>query len=221
MTTSLAFRVLLSHFLPGLMILPGAFALAALLLSLSGVQSCGLPTCCSDACRVALFEWVRHNAVLTSLAFLVVPLVFGILLDDWRHDFWPCREDETRWDAQGREMKWLAGLPKHLFRFMYDEYYYYVEFNGNSFLAIGFSGLLVFVNYLRTSASLNSPHWIVPALIILVVPTLLCCFLWRSYNLALLGFFDDLKTVAGHCENLLRERWRLARPDTEGEGTWS
>jgi hypothetical protein len=220
-TTSLAFRVLLSHFLPGLIALPGALALTALLLSLSGVQSCGSLTCCSDACRAALVEWLRHNAVFTSLAFLVVPLVFGILLDDWRHDFWPCREDETRWDPQGREMKWLAGLPKHLFRFMYDEYYYYVEFDGNSFLAVGFSGLFVLAEYLRTSASLYSTHWIVPALTLLIVPTLLCWFLWRSWNRALSGFFGDLKTVAAHCEKLMRERCRSAHPDTQGEGMWS
>jgi len=192
MTTSLAFRVLLSHFLPGLMALPGGIALTALLLSVFGLHSCSSFTCCSDVCSGTLLQWARDNPVLVSLGALAIPLIFGVLLDDWRHGFWPCREDEdARWcDGIGQ----LAQLPKHLFRFMYDEYYYYVEFDGNSFLAVGFSGPFVFINYLRVSAW----HANGVAVSLLLVPALLCLFFWRSWNKALTGFFEDLEaTVQG------------------------
>ncbi len=75
---------------------------------------------------------------------------------------------------------------------MYDEYYYYVEFDGNSFLAVAFSGILMFFNYLRISAW----HFSVSAVILLVVPGLLCWFLWVSYRRALRDFFEDLRTTA-------------------------
>ena len=144
MTTSLAFRVLLSHFLPGLLAVPGGIALTALLFSLSGSQSCTSFTCCPGICSDTLLHWAKDNTVLASLAVLAIPLVFGILLDDWRHGFWPCHEDEDpRWEIGIAQ---LAGLPSHLFRFMYDEYYYYVEFDGNGFLAVVFSWPLLFIN---------------------------------------------------------------------------
>ncbi len=75
---------------------------------------------------------------------------------------------------------------------MYDEYYYYVEFDGNSFLAVGFSGLFVFVNYVRVSAW----HATIGAfLLLLIVPALVCWFLWRSWYDSLRGFFDDLEAA--------------------------
>lgn len=69
---------------------------------------------------------------------------------------------------------------------MYDEYYYYVEFDGNSFLAVVFSGTFLFLNYTRTSL----PGW--GGIIILVASTLLGAFLWRSWNEGLANFFEDV-----------------------------
>ena len=192
MTTSLAFRVLLSHFLPGFLALPGVLALTALLLSLSGAQSCTSFTCCPEICTAQVLAWARYNAALASLGALVVPLILGVFLDDWRHGFWPCHEDkDKRWE---KAFARLAGLPTHLFRFMYDEYYYYIEFDGNSFLAIGFSGLFVFVNYLRVNAWGASTG----AFLLLLGPALLCWFFWRSWNGSLREFFEDVEGAARH-----------------------
>ncbi|TMI81293.1 MAG: hypothetical protein E6H04_07155 [Bacillati bacterium ANGP1] len=194
MTTSLAFRILLSHFLPGLLALPGAIALTALLLSFSGLQSCTSFTCCPQICTGRLLDWARGNPALASLGVLVIPLVLGILVDDWRHSFWPCDEDSNpKW---GGAIAQLAVLPRHLFRFMYDEYYYYVEFDGNGFLAVGFSGSFVFLNYLRTNLLPLSRQSIVVALLILAVSATLFRFLWRSWHKALDEFFDDLGSTA-------------------------
>ena len=75
---------------------------------------------------------------------------------------------------------------------MYDEYYYYVEFDGNSSLAVGFSGLFLFLNYIRT----DLPKW--GAITILVVSVALSLFLWRSWTKGLKDFFEDLdETIAG------------------------
>ena len=185
MTTSLAFRVLLSHFLPGLFALPGVAALISLLASISGLQSCRCFTCCPGICLGQLLLWAKENPALASLSVLTIPLILGILLDDWRHNFWPYREDDTRWDAEAIEK--LAQLHSHLFRFMYDEYYYYIEFDGNSSLAIGFSGLFLFLNYART----DLPGW--GGIIILIVSALLSAFLWRSWKKSIEDFFEDLE----------------------------
>jgi len=74
---------------------------------------------------------------------------------------------------------------------MYDEYYYYVEFDGNGFLA-ALTWVFVFINYLRVHAW----HVGVGAMLLLVVPALLCLFFWHSWNQALTGFFDDLTAAA-------------------------
>jgi hypothetical protein len=138
-----------------------------------------------------LLDWARDNPALASLGALVIPLVLGILIDDWRHSFWPCDEDSNpKWGGAIAE---LALLPRHLFRFMYDEYYYYVEFDGNSFLAVGFSGLFVFLNYLRTNLHQVSGR----SVIVVVAFTLVASVaLWRSYHVALNSFFDDLGITA-------------------------
>jgi hypothetical protein len=189
---------LLSHFLPGLAALPGAVALAKILSRLFG-YGCTSFTCCYEPCTSTLLRWARDNVVLTSLGVLVVPLIFGILLDNWRHDLWPCHEDkDDRWD---RGLEALTELPTHLFRFMYDEYYYYVEFNGNTCLAIGFSGIVVLANA-WVSGSLFTLH----SVPLLAVPTLLCWFLWVSYKRALSGFFGDLSTTAHHYDTIVRPK---------------
>jgi hypothetical protein len=188
MTPSLAFRGLLSPFLPGLFALPGVIALISLLRWLSSPDSCISLTCCPGFCLNDALLWAKDNAALASLGALTIPLVLAILLDDWRHCFWPCREDTARWE-NGATKK-LARMPSHLFRFMYDEYYYYIEFDGNSFLAVGFSGLFVFLNYARTSL----PGW--GGIIILIVSSLLGTFLWRSWNRGLENFFEDLNETS-------------------------
>jgi hypothetical protein len=193
-TTSLAFRVLLSHFLPGLLALPGGIALTTLLLWLLQPQSCTSLTCHPEIWTDCVLNWSRDNVALATLAAIAIPLIFGILLDDWRHGFWPCREDDDpRWQEATTQ---LARLPSHLFRFMHDEYYYYVEFDGNSFLAVGFSGLFVLLNYLRTNALMLSWHSVIIVAIHLFVPAVLLIFLWRSYNEALNNFFEDLSATA-------------------------
>lgn len=129
-----------------------------------------------------MVNWAKDNAVLASLVAITIPLVLGILLGDWRHGFWPCREDD-RWEDETQ--KDLACLPSHLFRFMYDEYYYYVEFDGNSSLAVALSGLFVFLNYLRTSEG--------AAILALIVSAILSWLLWRSWNKSLAEFFEDVR----------------------------
>lgn len=188
MTPSLAFRVLLSHFLPGLFALPGVAALISFVRWVSDPETCVSLTCCPGVCLNDVLLWAKDNAALASLGALAIPLIFGILLDDWRHCCWPCREDATRWP--GDATKKLANMPSHLFRFMYDEYYYYVEFDGNSFLAVAFSGVFVFLNYARTSL----PGW--GGIAILIVSAMLSSFLWRSWTEGLENFFDDLNETS-------------------------
>jgi hypothetical protein len=188
--TSLAFRAILAHYLPGLLALPGTFVLVALILWPSGQQ----------VSPDSLVCWIRNNLGLASFGLLVVPLVVGILLDMWRHAFWPLHEDEDdRWEVSTRR---LSQLPEFLFRFMHDEYYYYVEFEGNSALALPFDLVLVIPYTLLTYGLGWTP------LILLVVGLVLTRFLWVSYYRSLGEFFEDLEDTTTQYEQTLKERVR-------------
>jgi len=174
--TSLAFRTILSHYLPGLLALPGTFGLVALI----RMFAFGQKALVND-----LFCWIGKNLGIASFGILVVPLFLGILLDMWRHGFWPMREDDdVRWnDGTVR----LRRLPEFQFRFMYDEYYYYVEFEGNSALA-GLVDLLV-VPYIWLA------YGPCRAFIVLAAVALLTVFCWVSRKRSLKEFFEDLEDI--------------------------
>lgn len=183
--TSLAFRTILSHYLPGFLALPGTYALVALILALFGQRV--LPS--------ALFVWISKNPGTASFGVLTTPLVLGILLDTWRHGFWPMRED-GRWPKNA--VRHLSQLPEFLYRFMYDEYYYYAEFEGNSALAGLCDSLAVLYTWY-----IYGPYW---ALVVLIPAAGLTLFLWISWRRSLSAFFEDLGDTAAGYEDVLKKR---------------
>jgi hypothetical protein len=181
---SLAFRTILSHYLPGLLALPGTYGLVALILRVSGQR----------VLLRALFSWVNGNPGLASFGFLVLPLLLGILLDTWRHGFRPMREDD-KWEEGVRH---LSQLPEFLFRFMYDEYYNYAEFEGNGALAGLFDLLAVPYIFLT--------YGLVWGFSVLIAIALFTTFLWLSWEKSLREFFADLKDTATGYEEILERR---------------
>jgi hypothetical protein len=173
---SLTWRVILSHYLPGLLV-----AVVLLVYWASNPSTCSEQTCQVEA----LIRWAKYNATIASFLALVGPLLVGIVLDDIRHRI----EDSWKWTDD--HMEFLSELPDHLYRFMYDEYYYYVEFDGNSALALLFSTVLG-----RTLWGPTLNPAIFAALVLIFV------FLAWSWHSSLDDFFHDLKITAEHRRGL-------------------
>ncbi len=134
-----------------------------------------------------LFKWASENPTLASFGALVAPLLLGLVLDDIRHRI---EDNDERW-AKEPWLKYLSVLPDHLFRFMYDEYYYYVEFDGNSAIGLALSATFSFL-YLSLAACGISTTPIV----FLVVGLAIAALLWHNWSVGLDDYFKDLSIIS-------------------------
>lgn len=133
--TSLAWRTIISHYLPGLLSIPGILVLG---FSIGG----------NELDALQMLACAQKNPILLSFGLLLVPLLAGVFADDLRHSY----EDGGMPDSYLRDLKKLR---EYQFRFFHDEYYYYVEFDGNSAITLLFSAIGIGVYLFR----FGKPAW--------------------------------------------------------------
>ncbi len=175
---SLAWRTILSHYLPGLLAMPAILALGFVV---AGYQPSA----------TQLLQFASQNPVLSSFVLLVIPLLAGVLVDDIR----ACFENVNLHDKYLRHLK---QLPEYQFRFFHDEYYYYVEFDGNAAIASFLSALGAGLYLVRFDGR-QARGWIV-----LLIFTALGALLWLNWKGLRREFLRDLEVFTG-CEPELRE----------------